>query len=76
MISLTEIYHKLIKHKWAKVEPSRKFRHHKCTRCDAEKWYDDREGKIMFMDRFGHTLHHTPECVLPNTKLNTQIPKY
>lgn len=76
MMSLVETYHKLIRHKWNKVQPSKKFRHYRCERCDAEKWYEDSEGKIMFMDRFGMMHHRTPDCVLPNTKLNTQIPRY
>jgi hypothetical protein len=64
---------KLIHHVWNKIHDN-KLKHAKCTRCNCEKYYDDRWGKVIFIDRFGKTHHHkTPDCVLPNTKLNKQI---
>jgi len=62
---LTEAH---IKHKWTKVE-DRKLKHYKCERCNAEKWWDDGFGKLIYQDRFGKTHYRAPECVLPNTKL-------
>jgi len=57
---------KLIRHKWEKIPG---FRKHKCTRCNAKKIYDPGFGKIVYYDRFGNLRLHSPECVLPNTRL-------
>lgn len=59
---------KLIHHVWNKIHDN-KLKHAKCERCRCEKYYDDRFGKVIFVDRHGKTHHGTPECVLPNTKL-------
>lgn len=58
-----------IKHKWNKVEDSRKLKHYKCDRCKSEKWWDPGFQRLMYQDRFGRDHYRAPECVLPNTKL-------
>jgi len=60
--------HRLIKHKWNKVE-DRKLKHQKCERCNCEKWWDSGHSKLIYQDRFGRTHYRAPDCVLPNTKL-------
>jgi hypothetical protein len=61
---------KLIHHRWQKIEPTNKLKHKECTRCHCEKFYDS-EGfrQLIYQDRFGHMSYHTPQCVLPNTRL-------
>lgn len=69
MISLTETYHKILRHKWRRIDPSRKLKHFECMKCKAEKWYDMEREQTTYMDRFGKTHYRAPDCVLPNTKL-------
>lgn len=65
--------HKLIHHKWNKINDN-KLKHAKCERCECEKYYEDRFGKVIFVDRFGKTYpHSTPPCVIPNTKMSEDL---
>ena len=58
-----------IKHTWKKIENSRKLQHAECIRCKSQKWWDDRFGKLIYVDRFGKTHYRAPDCAYPNTKI-------
>ena len=62
---------KTIHHVWKKVIRTEKKDHKKCERCGLEKYYDFAWHKIIYYNPINGTFeyHHTPGCILPNTKL-------
>ena len=59
----------LIHHTWVKLTGTGKLKHARCSRCNCEKYFYDRIGKLIYTDRHGNFYYRTPSCVLPNTKL-------
>jgi hypothetical protein len=60
---------KLIRHKWDHLTDTGRLKHCKCVRCTCEKYFDDRFNCLVFIDRFSKIHFHTPDCVLPYTKI-------
>jgi hypothetical protein len=60
---------KTIHHTWNELFGTGKLKHANCPTCHCEKYYDERLGQLIFIDRFGKLHLRTPACVMPNTKL-------
>lgn len=64
------------RHSWDPVEGSSKLKHAVCMWCQLQKWWDERLGKLIYMDKYGHLWHRTTSCTHETPNKRFKVPIY